>query len=442
MKLNYKRTVLIGFAFMAILAFWQFYDQVIPYVLENVFGLNTFKTNAVMSVDNVLAVFMLPLFGMLSDKTRTRLGKRTPYILFGTVGSVVLLCVSAFFVSSENFIGFIITLMALLVVMATYRSPAVAYMPDVTEKPLRSKGNAIINLVGYIGGIFATILMMFMLKGGEKYVVNDEIKIKYPESLSFTPVFLIIAAFMLVAVLIMVITVKENKVLAETNIKDEEEIGGSENKKLSKPVKVSLVLILLSVLLWYTAYNGVTTSFSMYCFNIWGIDLGASSMFLTVATVAAIAAFVPLGFLSSKIGRKKAVLFGIVLMTVCYTAAIFISTDIVEKASWIMYVLFGVIGIGWASINVNSFPMVVEMCTGSDVGKYTGYYYTFSMAAQIVTPVLSGWLIKHLPMGYKVLFPYAVIFSVASFITMSFVRHGDSRPDAKSAIEEQFAGDN
>ena len=423
MKLNYKRTVLIGFAFMAILAFWQFYDQVIPYVLENVFGLNTFKTNAVMSVDNVLAVFMLPLFGMLSDKTRTRLGKRTPYILFGTVGSVVLLCVLAFFVSSENFIGFIITLMALLVVMATYRSPAVAYMPDVTEKPLRSKGNAIINLVGYVGGIFATIIMTFMLKT--------------ETGASYTPVFLIIAAFMLVSVLVMVFTVKENAVLAETNINDEEKIDNTEKKKLSKPVACSLILILASVFLWYTAYNAVTTSFSRYCKNIWNIAPDASSSYLTVATIAAIAAFVPLGFLSGKMGRKKAVLFGIVLMTVCYTIAIFIHNE-----TPVMFLIFGLVGIGWASINVNSFPMVVEMCTGSDVGKYTGYYYTFSMAAQIVTPLLSGWLIDKAGIGYNVLFPYAVFFSAASFVTMCFVRHGDSKPDKKAAIEEQFAADN
>lgn len=441
MKLNYKRTILIGFAFMAILAFWQFYDQVIPYLLEVKFGRDVFESKVFMAMDNVLAVFMLPLFGKLSDNTRTRLGKRTPYILYGTIASVILICVLAYFESKNNFWGFIIVLMALLIAMATYRSPAVAYMPDVTEKPLRSKGNAIINLVGYIGGIFATILMMFMLNGGEKYIENGELKIKYPESLSFTPVFIIIAAFMLVAVLIMVFTVNENKALAETNIKDEEEEGG-EKKKLSKQVLCSLVLILTSVLLWYTAYNGVTTSFSMYCFNIWGIDLGDSSMLLTVATVAAIAAFVPLGIFSSKIGRKKAVLLGIILMTVCYTVAIFVSADVATKSPWLMYLMFGIIGIGWASINVNSFPMVVEMCTGSDVGKYTGYYYTFSMAAQIVTPLLSGWLIKTLPMGYKILFPYAVIFSAASFITMCFVRHGDSKPEAKAAIAENFASDN
>ncbi len=431
MKLNYKRTILIGFAFMSILAFWQFYDQVIPYILESVFGLNTFTANAFMSVDNVLAVFMLPLFGMLSDKTKTKLGKRTPYILYGTIGAVILMCVLVVFEKSRNFTGFIIALMALLVVMATYRSPAVAYMPDVTEKPLRSKGNAIINLVGYIGGIFATIVMMFMLKSetnadGQKVYTS-----------SFTPVFLVIAAFMLVSVLIMVFAVKENKVLAETNIKDEEIADNGEKQKLSKPVVKSLVLILVSVFLWYTAYNAVTTSFSRYCINIWNVDLGTSSGYLTVATVAAIAAFVPLGFLSGKLGRKKAVLLGIVLMTICYTIAIFI-----RQETPVMYLIFGLVGVGWASINVNSFPMVVEMCTGSDVGKYTGYYYTFSMAAQIVTPLLSGLLIDRLGIGYNVLFPYAVFFSTASFITMCFVRHGDSKPDSKKAIEEQFAADN
>ena len=137
MKLNYKRTVLIGFAFMSILAFWQFYDQVIPYLLEKVFLLSTFSANAIMSIDNILAIFMLPLFGMISDRTKTPLGKRTPYILFGTIVAVILMLVMSVFVGSVNFWGFIITLVALLVVMAIYRTPAVAYMPDVTPKSLR-----------------------------------------------------------------------------------------------------------------------------------------------------------------------------------------------------------------------------------------------------------------------------------------------------------------
>ncbi|MBO5745911.1 MAG: MFS transporter [Clostridia bacterium] len=425
MKLNYKRTILIGFGFMAILAFWQFYDQVVPYLLENVFGLKTFAANAIMSIDNILAIFMLPLFGAISDRTNTRLGKRTPYILFGTIASVILLIVLGVFNEQRNFWGFMFTLMAVLVVMAVYRTPAVAYMPDVTPKPLRSKANAIINLVGYIGGIFATVVMMFMLKS-ETAADGSSV---YSEDQSFLPVFLVIAGFMLLSVLILVFTVKENKL---PHVEDEpEEV--SKGGKMPKDVFCSLVLILLSVFLWFMAYNAVTTAFSRYCVNVWGADLGTSSSYLLTATVAAIAAFVPLGFLSSKVGRKKAVLLGIALMTACYVIAIFIT-----KQTPLMYLIFGLVGVGWASINVNSFPMVVEMSSGSDVGKYTGFYYTFSMAAQITTPLLSGALIDNLGLGYSVLFPYAVLFSALSFVTMLFVKHGDSKPQAKGSVLENF----
>lgn len=425
MKLNYKRTVLIGLSFMAILSFWQFYDQVVPYLLENVFGLKTFAANAIMSIDNVLAIFMLPLFGAISDRTNTRLGKRTPYILFGTIASVILLVVLGVFNEMRSFWGFMFTLMAVLVVMAIYRTPAVAFMPDVTPKPLRSKANAIINLVGYLGGIFATVVMMFMLKS-ETRADGSSV---YSEDQSFLPVFLVIAGFMLVAVLVQTFSIRENKLPHVEDTPDEVTVGG----KMASDVKVSLILILASVFLWFMAYNAVTTAFSRYCVEVWGADLGTSSSYLLVATVSAIAAFVPLGFLSSKIGRKKAVLLGITLMTVCYLIAIFIKVQ-----TPLMYAIFGLVGIGWASINVNSFPMVVEMSNGSDVGKYTGFYYTFSMAAQITTPLLSGLLIDNLGWGYEVLFPYAVLFSGLSFMTMLFVRHGDSKPLKKASVLESF----
>lgn len=429
MKLNYKRTILIGLAFMSILAFWQFYDQVIPYLLEYTFKLNTFTANAIMSIDNVLAIFMLPLFGAISDRTKTKLGKRTPYILFGTIVSSLLLVVLGVLEEQRNFWGFIGVLMAILITMAVYRSPAVAYMPDVTEKPLRSKANAIINLVGYIGGIFSTVLMMFMLKS-EK---NDAGESVYSADQSFLPVFIIVAVFMLVTVLIMVFTVNENKLLKETNIQNKEEENTNQGKKMAKPVVVSLVFILASVFLWFMAYNGVTTAFSRYCVNVLKVDLSTSSSWLLTATISAIIAFVPLGFLSSKVGRKITILIGVAIMTVCYLAAFFIRTP-----TPVMFVILGVIGIGWAAINVNSFPMVVEMSSGADVGKYTGIYYTFSMAAQIATPLLSGYIIDNSSFEYLTLFPYAVIFSALSFITMLFVKHGDSKPTRKKSLLENF----
>lgn len=435
MKLNTKRTVLIGLAFMSILAFWQFYDQVIPHLLENVFGLRTLTTNAIMAVDNVLALFMLPLFGALSDRTHTPLGRRTPYILFGTVGAVTLLLLLAKAQASRSLPLFLGCLFALLVVMSIYRSPAVAYMPDVTPKPLRSRANAIINLVGYVGGIFSTLMMLLLLKSetaadGSSY---------YPPDQSFTPIFLVVAAFMAVSVAVMVLTVKENRVAAETwaQVAGSEQAEGGraprKGEKMPREVRRSLIFILLSVFLWFTAYNAVTTAFSRYCVAVWGADLSASSGYLMTATLVAIASFIPLGSLSGRVGRKNTVLLGIALMSFCYLCAIFI-----QRQTPLMYLLFGLVGIGWAAINVNSFPMVVEMSPAGDSGRYTGYYYAFSMAAQIITPLLSGLLIDRFRLGYQVLFPYALLFSLLSLLTMLQVRHGDSRPQPKKDRLEAF----
>ena len=431
MKLNYKRTVLIGLGFMSILAFWQFYDQVIPFLLEYVFGVKTFAANAIMAIDNVLAIFMLPLFGRISDRTSTKLGKRTPYILFGTIAAVILVNILSFAVIKKSFISFFVTLFVLLFVMSIYRSPAVAYMPDVTPKPLRSKANAVINLVGYIGGIFSTIVMMFMLKS-EKNAAGESV---YSADQSFAPVFTVVSAFMLVTVLIMVFTTNENKLIEKTRglVDDDTDKELGKGVKIPKPVFKSLVFLLISVFLWFMSYNAVTTAFSRYCVNVWKVDLGASSSYLLTATIVAIIAFVPLGFLSSALGRKKTILFGIILMAVSYTVACFIT-----EPSAVMYAIFGVVGIGWAAINVNSFPMVVEMSGNADIGKYTGYYYAFSMAAQILTPLLSGYLIDNMGFGYSVLFPYAIVFTALAFVTMMFVRHGDSKPQKNKTLLEAF----
>ncbi len=427
MKLNTKQTVLIGLSFASILAFWQFYDQIIPVILENHYGVSTIAANIIMSLDNILAIFMLPLFGALSDKVKSPMGKRTPFILFGTIAAASLMGILALVTQNGGFAKFIILLVLLLVVMSTYRSPAVAYMPDVTPKPLRSKGNAVINLVGYIGGIFSTIAMMFLVKSK----VLPDGGIEYD---SFVPIFLTVAGFMAVTVFIMVLTVKENKAVAEAGVADDDDDKACESgKRLPKDVRASLILLLVSAFLWFCAYNGVTTSFSRYFENKLGVDAGKSSLYLTVATVAAIASFIPLGLISGKLGRKKTVMAGIALMTVCY-----ICMTMVTSVTPLIFVIFSIVGIGWAAINVNSFPMVVEMCSSSDIGRYTGLYYAFTMAAQIVTPLLSGVIIDEsaIGLGYGALFPYAVVFSALSFVTMIFVRHGDSKPlPPKSALE-------
>ena len=439
MKLNYKRTVLIGLAFLSICAFWQMYDSIIPLILQNTFGIGETLTGAIMAADNVLAIFLLPLFGALSDKADTRFGKRMPFIVTGTVLAVIFLLILPIADRKVNMVLFIVSLFALLVSMGLYRSPAVALMPDLTPNKLRSKGNAIINLMGAVGGVYTLIMIKLLVGKGER-----------PD---YMPLFVSVAALMAVSVGILAITISEKKVKAKvaqevreyedrTGLKVETEdtveaeeaaAEGKESVKHQMPaeVKRSMGFLLASIFLWFTAYNAVTTAFSRYTKVVWHLEGGGFADCLMVATIAAILSYVPIGNLAGRIGRKKTILVGIVLMSGCYFAAIF-----ANQYHALINVAFAVIGIGWAAINVNSYPMIVEMSKGSDIGKFTGTYYTFSMAAQILTPVLSGFLLEKV--SYRTLFPYAFVFSVLAFITMMQVHHGDTRPDKKASVLEHF----
>ena len=431
MKLNYRRTFLIGLAFLSICAFWQMYDNIIPLILQNTFGIGETITGAIMAADNVLALFLLPVFGAISDRVDTKFGKRMPFIVGGTVLAVIFLMILPAADRRENLILFVIALFALLVSMGLYRSPAVALMPDLTPNKLRSKGNAVINLMGAVGGVYTLIMIKLLVGKGER-----------PD---YTPLFVSVAALMIIAVGVLVITIQEKKVKAkvEAEVKAYEEKAGvivetedtmeEEGSKAAMPkeVKRSMIFLLASIFLWFTAYNAVTTAFSRYTKVVWKLEGGGFADCLMVATVAAILSYIPIGNISSKIGRKKTIMGGVVLMSVCYFAAIFAGTY-----HPLINVAFAAIGVGWAAINVNSYPMIVEMSKGCDIGKFTGTYYTFSMTAQIFTPVLSGFLLENV--SYRTLFPYAFAFSVLAFFTMTQVHHGDARPDKKKSILENF----
>lgn len=422
-KLNYKRTFFIGLAFLSICAFWQMYDNIIPLILENTFHLNETFTGAIMAADNVLAVFLLPFFGTLSDKIDTRFGKRTPFIVAGTAVSVVFLMLLPVADQKESFGLFVAALAVLLLSMGLYRSPAVALMPDLTPKPLRSKANAIINLMGAVGGVYTLILISILVKGGER-----------PD---YMPVFIGVAGIMVLAVVLLLITIKEKKLsneIAQQEIKEaekEERKVAEHTSELPREVKRSLYMILISIFFWFTAYNAVTTAFSRYAVKVWKLEGGGFADCLMVATVAAIVSYIPIGFLSERFGRKKCIQGGLVLLLISYLFA-----ALLPSYHPIINIAFVLIGFGWASVSVNSLPMVVEICSLGDVGKYTGLYYTFSMSAQIFTPIFSGFLLQYV--SYKILFPYACIFTVFAMVTMSMVRHGDSRPGQKKSMLEHF----
>ena len=509
MKLNYKRIILVGFAFFLIQAFWQAYDNTIPMILTNKFGMSQAWSGAIMALDNVLALFMLPLFGAISDKHHSKWGRRTPFIVVGTLIAAVMLIALSFvdnaqlhhisdvaaiddpaaletiydreadetlltpggqkFVLSRQFtkeeftqirsqitvdgaavtnpdytnyvmparqacawdatakspvtlVFFIALLLVILVSMAVFRSPAVALMPDVTLKPLRSKANAVINLMGSAGGILVLVLGMVFATSA---VRNSLI--------SYTSYFAVIAAIMLAALVVFMLTVRENEWAAEMQqqsvelgLEDKEEAATGERKLSVDEVK-SLIFLLLSIVLWFFGYNAVTSKYSVYASNILHKDYNLT---LIIAQAAAIISYLPVGFIASRVGRKKTILAGVVMLTAAFTTASFMSA---ESPTMLMNAMFALAGIAWATINVNSFPMVVEMCSGGNVGKYTGFYYTASMAAQVATPMLSGLLMDR--MGMHVLFPYAAVFTALAFVTMLFVRHGDSRPEAKWGLE-------
>ncbi len=511
MKLNYKRTVLVGFAFFLIMAFWQAYDATIPVILTNKYGMSQFWSGVIMALDNVLALFMLPLFGMLSDKCKSKRGKRTPFIVFGTVIAAVALValslvdnmqlrklsdytalddvptlsriyqeqsatalktpegdefrLSDVFTEEEftqitvnemdpstgktrvssnytNYVApareacvarvtaedpsslilFVAFLLVILVAMSTFRSPAVALMPDVTVKPLRSKANAIINLMGTAGGILVLVLGIVFATSSISNVF-----------MSYSVYYAVIAGLMLAALAIFLLTVREPawaKQMQEDTLRygiEEEETVRTETRKLSGGEKKSLILILLSVALWYFGYNAVTSKYAVYATNI--LDMNYNTTML-LAQGAAVVAYLPAGMIASKIGRKKTILAGVAILALSFGIASFMRAG---SPVLLMNVLFVAAGVGWATINVNSFPMAVELSSGADVGKYTGYYYTASMAAQTLTPLVSGYLMDNV--ADTVLFPYAAVFVSLAIVTMLFVTHGDNKVIAKKGLE-------
>ena len=463
MKLNYKRTILVGFAFFLISAFWQAYDATIALTLTNKFGMSQTWSGVIMALDNILALFMLPMFGALSDKHKSKSGRRTPFIRFGTIVAAIALVALSFAdgmqlkqldavsaiddpaalqtlydaeagsvlttpegdkfilgtdsdretvdISRDYFVSilsdqketvtdpvtgaekevspyaryvvparqayaaaatqanpgplvlFICLLLVLLVSMATFRSPAVALMPDVTVKPLRSKANAIINLMGTAGGILILVLgMVFKTSAVSNSLMN------------YTVYWGVVAAVMLGALITFLLTVKEPQWAAQMQSDsirygvEEENVETGEKRKLSKPEMRSLIFILLSVALWYFGYNAVTSKYSVYAPNVLQKNYNTTML---IAQGAAIIAYLPAGIVASKIGRRKTILGGVLMLGTAFGVA---ATMNASSPDILMNIMFALAGVAWATINVNSFPMVVEMSSGADVGKYTGFY--------------------------------------------------------------------
>lgn len=449
LKLNYKRTFIIGFAFFGILLLWQVYDSRCPTFLTELFkealGAATIEevqylVGIMMALDNLAALIMLPIFGALSDKTHTKIGKRMPYILVGTFCCAVAFPFVPVFFHYHN-LGGTIAMMAIVVFFAMmYRNPAVSLMPDITPKPLRSKANGIINIMGYIGGAFATVV-------GIVFVLSSYLGVDSSNWLNGTANIWIIEAPFLVASVLMVISalvlfflINENKV--EEEVKPEMELGEKlaqvensvahdDEKPMSKANKIMLFLILGAEFLWFMADNGIGTFMGNYTLYYLHCQTSSNMINTIVGGVGSVVGFLVGGILAGKIGRKWTIMSGLGLTTVALLIWLILSLSIpvtIPEEGYnsfpiYLYFIWAIKGFGMSLVHVNSYPMVVELCSSKKVGRFTGFYYASSMAAQTITPVALGSLLLLESFSFQLLPVYALVLVAVAAIIFMFVKN-------------------
>ena len=444
LKLNVRRTALIGFAFFGILLLWQVYDSWCPTFLTDIFAHSFYNMTSaelkasdpdkilevqwivgiIMACDNLAALILLPIFGNLSDKTRTPIGKRMPYILVGTFVSAVAFPFIPLFFHYNNIVGMVAMMAIVLIFMMMYRNPAVALMPDITPKPLRARANGIINIMGYFGGAFATVLGIFM-------VLSSYINAPLAERNLWTielP-FIIASVLMVISALVLFKTIRENE-LAE-QLKDELALGEQlaavetpidDDKPMSKANRNMLLAILGAEFLWFMSDNALGTYIGNYVIYYLK-SVSSATMILTIlGGLFSVAGFAVAGKIADKVGRKWTISAGLMITFLGLIIMCFVRPTgaVAEGAAHgeftfpvLLYAVWALKGFGMALVHNCSFPMVVELCSAKKIGKFTGYYYAASMSAQTVTPVLLG-LVLRATMAWRALPVYATILTLLS----------------------------
>ncbi|MEG2053308.1 MAG: MFS transporter [Oscillospiraceae bacterium] len=409
LKLDYKKTFLIGFGFFATSLAWSLYNANVPLILQDYVSKSSL-IGLIMSIDNIFAVLFQPIFGFLSDRTYTKRGRRMPYILIGLPICAVLFTLIP---HTQSLVALMAVVIAYNFIMSTWRAPVVALMPDVTPSALRSQANGVINMMGGIGGVFSFLLGGFLLKVG-----------------GFQLPFLVSGIVMMLAWVVLFFFVKEPAVTREEakkqEIIDKKDIADAGD---TKGVTISLILLLLAIFFWFTGYNAIETFFTLYATNGLGVSASTASFTLAAFSMALLIFAIPAGFIGAKIGRKKTILLGISGMVILLAIVMNIQTVLIVQ------ILMFAAGICWAFININSLPMVVEIARSSKIGRYTGYYYFFSQTAAVCAPTAYG-LIHDATQSYSSLFVFSCVALTAAAVCMLFVRHGEVPVD-KNEIDAE-----
>ena len=443
LKLNVKRTLLIGFAFFGILLLWQVYDSWCPTFLTDIFarrmyGLSSAELKSgdpnkilnvqwivgiIMACDNLAALILLPIFGNLSDRTSTPIGKRMPFILVGTLVSAVAFPFIPLFFHRNNVAGMVIMMAMVLLFMMMYRNPAVALMPDITPKPLRAKANGLINIMGYLGGAFATVLGVF-LKLSDYINAADAARKVWIIEIPFIAA----SVLMVVSALILFATIRENRLAEE--LKEEMELGErlaatadpvEDEGPLSPANRQMLLAILGAEFLWFMADNALGTYIGNYVIYYLNSASSATMLLTIIGGVGSVAGFSVAGSIADRIGRKGTVSCGLGITVLGLLVMCLIKPSGKELTNGLhafppLLYIFGVLrGFGMALVHNCSFPMVVELCTSKKIGRFTGYYYAASMSAQTITPILLG-LAFRMTLAWRTLPVYALVVCLLSFV--------------------------
>lgn len=440
-KLNYPQIFFIGFGFLASSLAWSIFNSQIPLILSERFLLTNTAIGSIMTIDNFFGVLLLPLVGVWSDNTRSRFGKRMPWISIGIPLCALLFALIPLQQALWAFMGVII---AFNLIMSLWRSPVISLMPDVTARPLRSQANGIINLMGGIGSILA-----FLVGGMLSDVREDKFF-----------AFLFGSIMMLAALAMLLLFVREPdsilykkkkgmpirnsvanrwaKESLETRSAEGPEAEAPDQKQQSLTAfrglphahKVSLVALLLAVFSWFMGFNALEAFFTLFATKEYGISGGQATMMLTGFSLTYLLFAVPAGFIGQRFGRMRTIHIGLIGMVLTFLPIL------AHPSPNILQILLMGSGFFWACININSLPMVLEFASIRTIGSFTGYYYLFSFTAAIVSPILYGF-IRDRAQPNGLLFAYALVCFTVAFVCMLLVRHGDNLELAKKKVVEE-----
>jgi maltose/moltooligosaccharide transporter len=426
-KMDYSKTVLLGFGFFGVSVIWSVYNAFVPLLLDNRFGLQAGWISFIMVLDNIAALIIQPPLGVFSDRMRSPIGRRLPFIV---VGAPVAAAMFGFIPYAQVLPLFIFSCITLLLAMAFWRTPVVALMPDITPSNKRSQANGVINMMGGLGTVLATLI------GGPLYRINPS----YP--------FFFAAGLVVLAAILVLIFIREPKqyISSKLHLADKGEGTQMENKVLKNLGNVftqkdkSPMYILLAILFWFIAYNALDTFFTLYGVNHLGLEGGDSAFQISYIGLIFMLMAVPAGILASKFKRKIIIMIGIVVMIACVILMYIlpVSALTTQFASFMgsgfytLSIILMFAGIGWAMINVNSLPMVVDMTDDEHIGTFTGLYYFFSQLAATFGPVFFGWTIQFARNDYRLMMVIAPFFFLIAFVMMINVRSGEAKVETLS----------